>query len=281
MCVGDVDATALDLIRKPWDFDVMVMENMFGDILTDLGGAVSGGIGYASSANLNPGGVSMFEPVHGSAPDIAGLGVANPSGMLLAAVELLDHVGQSEVAERVRLAWLTTIEQGFHTADVYSAERSAALVGTEEFAAAVIANLGREPQQLGSRRAAGRGPIDLAAIDRPRALASKTLQGVDVFLDWRGEPGQLGARLVEAGSAELPLQMITNRGVKVWPAGQPETTCVDHWRCRFLAPAGAAVTHAEIIALLERVLELGFDFIKTEHLCAFDGVAGYSLGQGQ
>ena len=82
-----------------------------------------------------------------------------------------------------------------------------------------------------------------------------------------------------AATPQLPLVMITNRGVKVWPHGFPETFCTDHWRCRF--QGGAAITHRDILALLERVSGQGLDFIKTENLCTFDGEAGYSLGQGQ
>ena len=105
---------------------------------------------------------------------------------------------------------------------------------------------------------------------------------MDVFLHWRGsEPQKLAEDLRAAAVLKLPLGMITNRGVKVWPQGIPETFCTDHWRCRFQAADGESVSPTDTLDLLHQVHELGFDFIKTEHLYTFDGVPGYSLGQGQ
>ncbi len=101
-----VDAACIYFVQSPEQYDVVVTDNLFGDILTDLGGAVSGGIGFAASGNLNPDrtGPSMFEPVHGSAPDIAGQGKANPVAAILSAALMLDHLGESAAADRVRKA---------------------------------------------------------------------------------------------------------------------------------------------------------------------------------
>jgi 3-isopropylmalate dehydrogenase len=101
-----VDAACIYFVQDPHRYDVVVTDNLFGDILTDLGGAVSGGIGLASSANLNPArtGPSMFEPVHGSAPDIAGTGTANPIAAVLSAALMLDFLGESAAADRIRSA---------------------------------------------------------------------------------------------------------------------------------------------------------------------------------
>ena len=101
-----VDAACIYFVQDPHRYDVVVTDNLFGDILTDLGGAVSGGIGLASSANLNPArtGPSMFEPVHGSAPDIVGTGKANPVAAILSAALMLDFLGESSAADRVRAA---------------------------------------------------------------------------------------------------------------------------------------------------------------------------------
>ncbi|MDG2027945.1 MAG: 3-isopropylmalate dehydrogenase [Acidimicrobiales bacterium] len=99
-----VDAACIYFVDSPERYDVIVTDNLFGDILTDLGGAVSGGIGFASSANLHPGRVSMFEPVHGSAPDIAGQGIANPTAAVLSGALMLDHLGESDAADRIRAA---------------------------------------------------------------------------------------------------------------------------------------------------------------------------------
>ena len=186
--------------------------------------------------------------------------------------------------ESIHNAWLRTIEDGVHTADIYTEGVSAARVGTQEFAAAVIERLGQEPRTLTPvRYAAGTQAVEPAqpAYSRP-APAVKELVGVDVFLHWSGaNPEELAEKLSLAGTAQLPLNMITNRGVKVWPNGLPETFCTDHWRCRFHALPDAPVNPVNILALLAQVHALGFDFIKVEHLYTFDGQPGYSLGQGQ
>ena len=121
-----VDAACIYFVQDPQRYDVIVTDNLFGDILTDLGGAVSGGIGLAPTANLNPEGVSMFEPVHGSAPDIAGQGVANPLAAIISGAMMLKHLGETDAAERIRQA----------------AEATAAETGTTvELADSVIAKL--------------------------------------------------------------------------------------------------------------------------------------------
>jgi isocitrate dehydrogenase len=119
-------------------------------------------------------------------------------------------------------------------------------------------------------------------IVKERSDTKKDLVGVDVFVDWtKGSPNNLGAALSGVASGDLKLMMISNRGVKVWPGGNSETFCSDHWRCRFMPQAsGGTITHEQIIDLLTRVAGAGFDFIKTENLCNFDGERGYSLDQG-
>ena len=130
-----IDATAMQLVKDPYVFDVLVMENMFGDILSDLMAGLVGGLGLAPAANVG-GDVSMFEAVHGSAPDIAGQGVANPSALLLAAAMMLDHVAQSDVAERVRSALqLALADPCTRTRDL------AGTANTEGFVAAVLNHL--------------------------------------------------------------------------------------------------------------------------------------------
>jgi isocitrate dehydrogenase len=226
----------------------------------------------------------MFEAIHGSAPRRAGQNVANPSGLLLGGVMMLAHIGQTEVAERVHNAWLRTIEDGVHTYDIFTAGTSHERVGTREFAAAVVQRLGQAPQTLRpvAYTATEGGDVFAITIER-KPPAKKELVGVDVFLDWReGTPDDLGGILKQTETADLGLVMITNRGVKVWPDGLPETFCTDHWRCRFMAnTATGVISHQQIIALLQRVTHAGLDFIKCENLCTFDGVAGFTLGQGQ
>jgi isocitrate dehydrogenase len=274
-CIVDIGAARL--ADSPGDFDVIVTPNLYGDILSDVAAQIAGSVGLAGSANIGDR-IAMFEAIHGSAPDIAGKGVANPSGLLQAGVMMLVHLGQCEVATRVHNALLRTLEEGVHTGDIFTPEQSVTRASTEEFATAVIARLGKQPQRLTPVHYEPVAAVKTAAS--VREPAKKEIVGVDVFLQWRGgTAAELGEKLQSLGTPHLPLTMITNRGVKVWPQGFPETFCTDHWRCRF--QNGGQVSHAGILSLLERVAAAGFDFIKTENLCTFDGKPGYSLGQGQ
>jgi isocitrate dehydrogenase len=268
------------LANAPERFDVIVTPNLYGDILSDIAAELSGSLGLAPSANIGDD-FAMFEAVHGSAPDIAGRDLANPSGLLLSAVKMLAHLGQGEVATAIHNAWMCTIEDGVHTADIFRLRASRRQVGTQEFAKAIVERLGRTPRRLKPAEYASAPMPRLSP--RPRTAGRKTLLGVDVFVHWPpGQPGELAARLAAAAGTPLKLQMITNRGVKVWPDGLPETFLTDHWRCRF-QPGGApnGIETREVVALLGRLEAAGIDFVKTEHLYAFDGVPAFSLGQGQ
>lgn len=277
-----VDIGAAKLADTPEAFDVLVMPNLYGDVLSDVAAQIAGSVGLAGSANIGEH-VSMFEAIHGSAPRRAGQNLANPSGLLLGAVMMLVHIGQTDVAERVHNAWLRTIEDGIHTYDVYKEGVSREKVGTKEFAAAVVARVGQVPQTL---KAAKYQAAPESAAAKPSSLATpapkKELVGVDVFLDWSsGSANDLGESLQKLGDAGLKLEMMSNRGVKVWPGGHAETFCSDHWRCRFLSgKVDGSLSHDQIVALLNRVASAGFDFIKTENLYNFDGERGFSLDQG-
>ena len=275
-----VDIGAARLADTPEIFDVLVMPNLYGDILSDVAVQITGSIGLAGSANIGEH-VAMFEAIHGSAPLIAGQNIANPSGLLLGAVAMLVHIGQGAVAELVHNALLCALEAGLHTSDVYTEGVSTQKVGTKEFGDAVVERLGQKPAVLKPvEYQAAAEPIRVVLT--PRTPAEKKIVGVDVFFDWReGSPDDLGATLLPAEGDGFRLNMITNRGVKVWPGGMPETFCTDHWRSRFTHERGPVVTHKHILALLSRIEALGLDFIKTEHLCTFDGEPGFSLGQGQ
>ncbi|MCB1019824.1 MAG: NADP-dependent isocitrate dehydrogenase, partial [Acidobacteria bacterium] len=267
---------------SPERFDVIVTPNLYGDFISDITAQVCGSVGVGGSANIGAK-AAMFEAIHGSAPDIAGKGIANPSGLLLAAVAMLDHIGQGEVGDKVQKAWLRTIEEGIHTGDIYKPETSKRRVGTEEFAASVIERIGQEPQQLPVSHYAS---VDMTKT-RPHARpkSTKKLVGVDVFLhiSWDDlEPYELAAGLLEAPLWPLRLDTIASRGLKIWPDGAPQTMQADHCRCRFVAAeSGRAVTHHDVVALLARLADRGFDFIQTQHLYDFDGRRGYSLAQGQ
>lgn len=223
----------------------------------------------------------MFEAIHGSAPGLAGQNVANPSGLLLGAVQMLVHIGQGEVAARVHNAWLRAIEDGVHTADIYDPGVSRVRVGTVEFADATIARLGETPTTLKAVRYPTTSErISVTVSERPRAR--KELVGIDVFIDSQSSVEELAKALEANAGPDLELVMITNRGQKVYPGGMPETFCVDHWRCRFQGHSlNRPVPHEQVIDLLSRLAAAGLPFIKTEGLFTFDGEAGFSLGQGQ
>jgi isocitrate dehydrogenase len=275
-----VDIGAAKLADTPEAFDVLVMPNLYGDVLSDVAAQIAGSVGLAGSANIGEH-VSMFEAIHGSAPRRAGQNLANPSGLLLGAVMMLVHVGLTEHAERVHNAWLRTIEDGVHTYDIYDEKVSKQKVGTKEFASAVIERLGQVPQILTARKYK-KSEETHHPTDRGKS-PQKELVGVDVFLDWtKGSADELGEALSKVSGDGVKLTMISNRGVKVWPAGHKETFCSDHWRCRFLPETtGNKVVHAQVVSLLGRVADAGYDFIKTEGLYTFDGERGFSLDQGE
>jgi len=274
-----IDIGAARVATRPSDFDVIVTLNLYGDILSDIAAEVTGSVGLGGSANIGSQ-CAMFEAVHGSAPDIAGKGVANPSGLLLGAVMMLVHIGQGDVATRLHNAWLKTIEDGIHTGDVFSQKVSLVKVGTDGFAKAVIERLGKAPQKLPAVSYAGGAPVAVISRLTPTRPANKERVGVDVFLQWRGTPEVLGELLSALNGDGLKLTMISNRGVRVWPEGIPETFCTDHWRCRFeTTTPGKPVTVMHVLSLILRMSNAGLDAVKTEHLFLFDGKPGYSLGQ--
>ncbi len=274
-----IDIGAAMLADTPNAFDVIVVPNLYGDVLSDIAAQIAGSVGLAPSANIGAH-CAMFEAIHGSAPRLAGLDMANPSGLLLAGAMMMAHVGQPRVAARVHNAWLKTIEDGVHTVDIFTEGKSRRAVGTADFANSVISRLGDAPKTLAPAHYAAR-PITPTPAPSPRRRAEKALVGIDVFVHHDGDVQALVDAMAAPTTPRLELTMITNRGVKVWPGGLPETFCTDHWRCRFTASDGSPLVGADVIDLLRRLETQGVDFVKTEHLYTFDGEPGFSLGQGQ
>jgi isocitrate dehydrogenase len=274
--------TAL-IADRPETFDVVVTLNLYGDIISDVAAQVTGSVGLGGSANVGAE-VAMFEAIHGSAPDIAGMGIANPSGLLNGAIMMLVHIGQPDVAEKISNAWMKTLEDGIHTGDIFQEGLSSKKASTKEFADAVIERLGQKPEKM-TPAVFGEDatePMNITLTKKPKA--KKELVGIDVFIDWdedNRDPNIIGERLRKANADGLQLHLITNRGVKVFPEGLRETFCTDHWRCRFKTADQKVLSHNHILELLTQIKALGFDFIKTEHLYTFDGVRGYSLAQGE
>jgi isocitrate dehydrogenase len=276
-----VDIGAAKLADTPEAFDVVVMPNLYGDVLSDVAAQIAGSVGLAGSANIGSN-YAMFEAIHGSAPRRAGQNLANPSGLLLGAVLMLVHIDQTDIAENVHNAWLRTLEDGIHTYDIYTEGTSKEKVGTREFAQAVVARLGQKPQKLKAvtYKSAPRQDASSKRDDRPRA--QKQLVGVDVFVDWvAGSANDLGAKMEDLAGSALKLIMIDSRGTKVYPGGFPETITGDLWRCRFMPTGDSGMQPSQVIDLLSRISGGGVDFVKIESLYNFDGQPGYSLGQGQ
>jgi isocitrate dehydrogenase len=275
-----IDIGAAKMADTPEIFDVIVMPNLYGDVLSDVAAQITGSVGLAGSANIGEE-CSMFEAIHGSAPRRAGQNVANPSGLLQGAIMMLNHIGQTEIAEKIQNAWLKTLEDGVHTYDIFKDGISKQKVGTKEFAKAIIANLGNKPSVLKPVSYANNSALNLPKYKRKPA-AKKELVGVDVFVHWNGtNPNELADKVKKIESNGIKLTMITNRGIKVWPDGFKETFCTDHWRCRFKPLENAGISKSDIIEILKNAHNENIDSIKTENLYSFDGRASYSLGQGQ
>jgi isocitrate dehydrogenase len=275
-----VDIGAARLADTPEMFDVIVVQNLYGDILSDIAAQLAGSVGMAGSANIGLG-AAMFEAIHGSAPMIAGKNVANPSGLLMAGVLMLVHIGQSSVAETLHNAWLKTLEDGIHTADIYDPSHSHELVGTQEFADAVIARLGSLPRHLKAVRYGKPEPIETRSTPIP---PSKTeLVGIDVFVHVANKDPEALGQLLETQVAGdgLTLNMISNRGLKVYPGGASDAFLSDHWRCRFMAAEGQTADQHQVLRLMARAVDAGLELVSSEYLFAFDGQYGFSLGQGQ
>ncbi len=275
-----VDIGAALLADKPEMFDVIVMPNLYGDILSDIAAQITGSVGLAGSANIGES-CAMFEAIHGSAPNLAGKNQANPSGLLMGALQMLTYIGENDVAELIHNAWLVTLERGIHTPDIFHQGKSKQLVGTREFAEAVTQHLGESPKELPKKSYGSNKPFTLPKLKENKPL-HKELLGVDVFVDDKDKiPQQVAKRLQKMELPDLTLQMITNRGVMVWPNGFEETFCTNHWRCRFLPKSRKKVDKEEILTLLQNALKNNVDVIKTENLYSFDGKPAFSLGQGQ
>ena len=269
-----VDNCAHQLVRRPEQFDVIVTTNMNGDILSDLTSGLVGGLGFAPSANLGAD-VAIFEAVHGSAPKYAGTDTANPTAVILSGAMLLRHAGLEKAAGLVERAVEATLGAGIHTRDVPGGTP----VSTTAFADAVVGHLGEAAETAPAR---ARRPLAIPRIDgAPGRASTRSVVGLDVFVEWDGTPEALGASLeaLTAGTV-LRLKMISNRGTVVYPARGATPSLVDHFRCRFLTADGVEPTDAELLSLLWAV-GARYRWMHVERLQRFDGQRGYTLAQGE
>ena len=279
-----IDIGTAKVAAHPEMFDVIVTLNLYGDIISDVAAEVTGSVGLGGSSNIGEN-FAMFEAVHGSAPDIAGKGIANPSGLLLGAIQMLVHIGQGEVAAKIHNAWLKTIEDGIHTGDIYREETSKQKVGTDEFCAAVLERLGQVPSSFtpADYSKAPAGGIKLPPLKTIEPDEKKRV-GVDIGLNWDGNADDLAGLMHDCLQPDqnLKLQMISNRGTKVWPNGNPGTFCADNWRLRFLAEDETQeIRTSQVLALMGNMNEAGFNFTKSVMLHSFNGKPGYTVAQGE
>lgn len=281
-----VDIGMARVASNPTEFDVIVTENLYGDIVSDIAAEVTGSVGLGISANIGET-CAMFEAMHGTAPDIAGKGIANPSGLLLGSIMMLTHIGQGDVAEKVHNAWLKTIEDGIHTGDIYSEGLSKERVGTEEFCKAVIARMGQKPSTMAPVTYPSEGGgLKLPPVSTPTPV-DKKLIGADVSVEWRGADNAGGsdalATIARQSLVEgLDLSIISNRGTKVWPDGQAETYCSAQWTLRYKSVGTADVMNAQVTKLLDNLYANGLPFTKVEKLYEFaNGKPGFTKAQGE
>lgn len=272
-----VDIGAAKLADTPEDFDVVVMPNLYGDILSDVGAQIAGSVGLVGSANIGDHG-AMFEAIHGSAPRRAGQNMANPSALILASVLMLIHIDQSKHATAIHNAWLKTLEDGIHTYDIFKEGVSKEKVGTQEFAGAVIERLGQKPKELKAVSYENKSEKKKPFVRKP-IKTKRELVGVDVYLYSNDSLEYFVKKMTGESFIDSKIEMISNRGARVYPDGMPETFCVDQWRVRFAFEKGPC-TQEEIVGLLAELTQKGHDIIKVENLYTFDGTPGFSSPKG-
>ncbi len=274
-----VDIGAAKMADAPINFDVLVLPNLYGDILSDVAAQIAGSVGLAGSANI---GIehAMFEAIHGSAPRRANQNLANPTGLIMASIMMLVHIGLPREAELIHNAWLKTIEDGIHTYDIYKEDVSKEKVGTKEFAEAVVKRLGQKPSTL--KEAKYSAPNNIFQMPVTKTTADKKIVGVDIFIQNENDTESLQQKVTSICDDDLQLTMIANRGVMVWPKSQPETYCSDTWRCRFQArEKGTAISNKAIANLISKLAIADIDFVQIEQLCEFNDTPGYTLGQDE
>ena len=272
-----VDIGAAKMADTPENFDVIVMPNLYGDILSDVAAQIAGSVGLAGSANIGES-ASMFEAIHGSAPRRANQNLANPSGLLLGSVMMLVHIGQADVAGKVHNAWLRTLEDGVHTYDIFKDGVSKEKVGTKQFAEAVIKRLGQNPQILKHRDySKANEAMELGVTAKSSYKAKKELIGVDIFLDYSGaDPMKIGGDMSILSSGNLSLLLVENKGVKVYPNGQPVASHTDFWCCRFMTNDNKPCDYNQVHEIVGMISAAGYDVVKLENLSTFDGEKGFS-----
>jgi isocitrate dehydrogenase len=278
-----VDDLCMKLVTRPDMFDVVVLTNLQGDIVSDLCAGLVGGLGFAPSANIGDH-ISIFEAVHGTAPDIAGKNIANPTALLLSGFAMLRHLGLMKSAATIENALLYTLEQGIRTGDF--GDKSKPALNTTEFAAAIIGNFGKQPQH-NPKPVLNDMPVTptVFKLEKNPMMESKDnieekISGVDLFLESNEQHNIVAEKCLKLTSDLFKLVTISNRGTQVWPKGSVFTNLVNQYTCRFESVSEMAVTQTDILELQKRIAT-EFKICSTELLNVWGDKKAYSLAQGQ
>lgn len=268
-----VDIGSARIASKPDSFDVVVTLNLYGDIISDIAAEAAGAVGIAGSANIGSD-YAMFEAVHGSAPDIAGQGKANPSGLLNAAIMMLRHLAMYEKADLIENAWLSTIEAGIHTADLHS--DSGTLVSTQQFTEAIIRNINTKPKIL---RVSDRRSSNSKNPNKNDYLNHKKhrVVGCDIYV--RKANSRVFQGLAnEVMTSNLKLSFIGHKGLVIWPNSSLDCE-LDMLQLRFISDS--EVSQDEIIELQQMLVKQQLAIVMLNTLTEYDGKQGFSKGQGE
>ncbi len=278
-----VDDLCMKLVSRPDLFDVVVLTNLQGDIVSDLCAGLVGGLGFAPSANIGDH-ISIFEAVHGTAPDIAGKNIANPTALLLSGFGMLHHLGLMETAIMMENALLYTLESGVHTGDF--GDRSTKSLSTTEFADAIVANFGKLPAHHPKTSIANQPPtptqfkLTKNPMLESEELREEVIVGVDMFIESNLQPNAVAEKCLQHTTDLFKLVTISNRGTQVWPKGSVFTNLVNQYRCRFESLGDVPVTQVDILELYKSLMQ-DFKICSTELLNMWGDKKAYSLAQGQ
>ncbi len=278
-----VDDLCMKLVSRPDLFDVVVLTNLQGDIVSDLCAGLVGGLGFAPSANIGDH-ICIFEAVHGTAPDIMGKNIANPTALLLSGFGMLQHLGFTEKRAMIENALLYTLESGVHTGD-FGAKGSASL-NTTQFAEAIIANFGKLPAHSPKPALPNQDITPtLFSLDKNPMLESKetieeSIVGVDVFVESNQQSSMVAEKCLKHCGSLFRLVTISNRGTQVWPTGSVFTNLVNLYGCRFESIGNAPLTQVDVLELYKALIT-DFKVCSTELLNMWGDKKAYSLAQGQ
>ncbi|RXK81892.1 NADP-dependent isocitrate dehydrogenase [Filimonas effusa] len=278
-----VDDLCMKLVTRPDTFDVVVLTNLQGDIVSDLCAGLVGGLGFAPSANVGDH-ISIFEAVHGTAPDIAGKNIANPTALLLSGLSLLQHLGLYDKASIIENALLYTLESGVHTGDF--GDRSKPSLNTTEFANAIIANFGKKPANNPKPSMSDQPStctvwdLEKNAMMESTEAGSDKIVGVDMFIESNVQPEEIAKKCQRHAGVKFNLVNISNRGTQVWPTGSKFTNLVNQYNARFESIDDLELNQQDVIGLYVS-LSGDFKICSLELLNQFGDKKGYSLAQGQ